>query len=162
MLQEDLAYMLLWHRRSHLLRGDHFPHLSNMFDTIIGENQAPDKSWGEWIQVVWRHQRCLSHRFLISVSQRNRLANRAELCNSMQLRAAAHKSLRALILSRLKLKTHPESSGSGFSFVGICFSFKKKILRSQVSTCVFGCDVDRPLCVCFCPISVFFHFKLQL
>lgn len=79
---------------------------------MVNQSSAPalPPLRGEWIPFMWRHQCGLSHWFLISVSQWNRLANRAELCNSMQLQAAAHKSLRVLILRRLNLKTHPESS----------------------------------------------------
>lgn len=65
---------------------------------------------GEGVQDAWRLQRRLSHRLVISVSWWNRLEHRAELYNSRQLQAAAHKSLRVLFLRRLKLKTHPDSS----------------------------------------------------
>lgn len=93
---------------------------------------APLPVRGGWIHLVRRHQRRLSHWFLISVSQWNILA---ELRNSRQLLAAAHKSLRVLILRRLKLKTHPESStrrgGAHFTFLlwlFICWDLSLSIL----------------------------------
>ena len=47
------------------------------------------------------------HWLPVSVAHRNRLANRAELCNSMQLWAFTHKSLPVLNLRRLQLSECP-------------------------------------------------------
>lgn len=117
MLSEDLVYTLFWHlfpeRRW-------FPLISvfcltpSLVKIKLMMNQsgalALPPVWGEGVPAARRPQRSLSHRFVICVSRWNRLERTAELRNSMLLQPAAHKSLRVLILRRLKMKTHPDSS----------------------------------------------------
>lgn len=166
MLSEDLAYTLLWHPTSHFLRGDHFPHLSVMFDSITGENQADDKSKRRSDTAT-----CMRGMSSIAASSAQSFPSISDFCVTvkqagtqgwvMQQHAAAgccHKSLRVLILRRLKLKTHPDSSTQrrgcalffsfGFSFVGIYFIFVN-FLSFQVCI-LLRCGLPQS-----CPVSIF-------